>query len=84
MIRQGITVSPADGGYIVSWTEKREEPEAGYDASELYPARRFRSPFRRREAVRTTVEEALKLVANILKEDRLAAADDEGAYIAGA
>lgn len=80
---QGVTISPADGGYIISWVEKRAEEEATFDHGPN-DLRRFRSPHVPREAVRTTIEETMKLVASVLNKNRLVGADDEPDYVAGA
>lgn len=50
-----IRVSPADGGFIVSWTESRTCDDTDED--------RVVS----KEAVRTTIEETLKLLGSIMK-----------------
>ena len=89
MFRNGITVSPADGGFIISWAEKREREEPkGFDTDDPMERAMLRpmvAPFVRHEAVRTTIEEALKLVGKVLKENRLAQGDEAmGSFIAGA
>lgn len=85
-MRNGVTISPADGGFIIMWLEARKSEESkGFDVHESDPIDRamLRAPVRR-EAVRTSIEEALKLVGKILKDGRLAIGDEGDAYIAGA
>ena len=83
----GVTISPADGGFIITWTEAAEPEEPkGFDAGDSLEHRLMgpiKSPFTPHEAVRTTIEEALKLVGKVLKEKKLAQGD-EAAYMAPA
>lgn len=85
-MQHGVTISPADGGFIITWLEARksEEPK-GFDERESDPIDRAmqKAPMRR-EAVRTSIEDALKLVAKVLKEGRLFSGHEGDAYIAGA
>lgn len=85
-MRNGVTVSPADGGFIIAWLEnrKKEDPK-GFDEHENDPIDRAmaKSPMRR-EAVRTTIEETLKLVGKILKDGRLIGGDESEDFISGA
>jgi len=80
MMGHGVIVRPADGGFIVSWTELRGEEPPNYDRPEPDYVRRVRSPYVRREAVRTSVETTLALVSEILKGGRLAMPGEGEAY----
>ena len=87
--RGGVNIRHADGGFIVSWSEKVERDESkaftGGHPDEYPSPRMLMAPFKHREAVRTTVEDALKLAGKVLKENKLGQDDDEvGEYIAGA
>ena len=84
MFRQGgVVLFPADGGFIIAWTEKQDIEESPWSEREG-PIRRVRSPWVRREAVRTSIEETLKLASDILKSGKLADPGAGESYVAEA
>ena len=55
MALRSIKVAPADGGYIISWTDLKKCDE---HADETFVSK---------DAVRVTIEETLKLIGTVLR-----------------